>query len=80
MSSQSSTRVTFRPERLSEEIDRAMLTNAEVAARMGVTEKTVWRWRNDTRFTPRKAHIRRMAELFDCEPHSFVYEPLEDAA
>lgn len=70
----------FRSERLSEEIDRRVLTNAAAAQLLGVTEKTVWRWRQGTGSMPRRSHVQRMSEVFDCDPLSFVDRESEDVA
>lgn len=69
----------FRPERLSEEIDRRVLTNAAAAQLIGVTEKTVWRWRQGSG-QPKRAHVRQMAEAFECDPLSFFDVPKDVAA
>jgi transcriptional regulator with XRE-family HTH domain len=78
----SSQPLRFLPERLSEEINRRVLTNAEAAQLIGVTEKTVWRWRQGSGSMPRRAHVRRMAEVFECDRLSFFadHETPEDVA
>jgi transcriptional regulator with XRE-family HTH domain len=42
------------------------LTNLEAALQVGVTEKTVWRWRKGQK-PPRPRYARRLAEEFGGE-------------
>lgn len=77
MSGQASRQVAFLPERLDEEINARVLTNSEAARMLGVTEKTLIRWRN-RQAVPHRSNVRRMAEVFDREPRWFV--ELEEAA
>jgi len=70
----------FVPERLTEEIDRRVLTNAAAAQLIGVTEKTVWRWRQGLGSGPRRSHVQRMAEVFDREPIYFFERERQEAA
>lgn len=69
----------FQPSRLNEEIDRRLLTTREVAQRLGVTYKTVDRWRKG-QFEPRRPMVRRMAEEFGVDPLSFYDIEREAAA
>ena len=78
MSGQVRGQVDFDPARLNAEIDRLMLTGDEAARLLCVPEKTLRRWRNGE-VTPRRAAIRRMAEIFEREPLWFC-PSMEQAA
>lgn len=67
----------FRPDRLTEAIDEHVLTNSEAARLLGVTEKTLLRWRHGVS-QPHRSNVRRMAEVFEQEPRWFV--ELQDIA
>jgi len=38
---------------------------------LGVTEKTLIRWRHGSS-QPHRSNVRRMAEVFECEPRTFM--------
>jgi transcriptional regulator with XRE-family HTH domain len=65
--------MVFRPDRLRYEMDRRVLTNAAAAQLIGVTEKTLWRWRSG-KSQPQRSHVRRMAAVFEVEPISFYVD------
>lgn len=77
MSGQENRQLVFRPDRLADEIDARVLTNAEAARMLGVTEKTLLRWRHG-QYQPHRSNLRRMAEVFEREPRWFV--EVEDVA
>lgn len=68
----------FRPDRLVEALDERFLTQADLARELGVPERTVNRWKLG-HAQPYRTNARRLAEVFDRDPHWF-YEPVEEAA
>jgi DNA-binding XRE family transcriptional regulator len=72
-----------RRETRREHVDRLVresgLTNLEAALELGVTEKTVWRWRSGER-VPQLRHARRLAEMFGGDWSDYTKPDLKEAA
>jgi DNA-binding transcriptional regulator YiaG len=74
-----SSQARFSPDRLNEVIDARMLSHVEAARLLAVPEKSLDRWRKGE-VEPRRAAIRRMAEVFDREPLWFCELAEKEAA
>jgi transcriptional regulator with XRE-family HTH domain len=68
----------FRGERLVQALNEQFITQAELARALEVPERTVTRWRYG-RSQPRRANVRRLAEVLNRDPHWF-YETEDVAA
>jgi transcriptional regulator with XRE-family HTH domain len=65
-------------DRISREIRERGLTNLQAALRVGVAEKTVWRWRKGD--TPALRHAHRLADVFGGDWTDYSQPDLEEAA
>ena len=69
----------FSPAVLRAAIDRRVLSDVEAARLLGFPERSVSRWLTGA-VEPRRSAVRRMAEVFECDPIDFYVEPEREAA